>query len=150
LRYSNDLFCPANFYKNQLKPGIMYQKYYRWIKTMAISTIILGCLHLIATPFVMPAIKSAPDDIKPVFLFMFLAAGFGTILPGVVILNQSIALKLFQNRAWKLCFLCSIYILILGILAVVTMSGNPFTYICAVLGVLLFIPLLKRRKTFTN
>ena len=111
---------------------------YKLLKINAIAIIVLGCIHLVATPFIMKGIN---PGIKSVFLAMFIVAGMGTILPGIVILNQLQNLKAGNKQSRNLIIFCVVYFLTLGILGVSTMYTNPFAYIALLLGLILLIPL---------
>jgi hypothetical protein len=121
----------------------------KWIRIMAIAVIVLGCIHLCATPIVMKGLQNAPIELKFTFLLMFLIAGLGTLFPGVIILFQ-FGNNVLSKNSWTISLVCSIYFLIIGGLAVVlsaiTGGNNPFAYIALLLGVLLFIPLMNIRQ----
>ena len=121
----------------------MKNVHFKLIKILAVSVIVLGCIHLAATPVIISGLGYLKTDDKTTFLFMFVAAGLGIILPGITIVNQLSELKAEQIRAYKLCVICSLYILLFGIMAVATMYTNPFAYVTLLLGILLFIPLMK-------
>ncbi|MBN1117419.1 MAG: hypothetical protein JXA77_09460 [Bacteroidales bacterium] len=111
---------------------------YKLLKINAIAIVVLGCIHLAATPFIM---KGVNPEMRSVFLSMFTIAGMGTFLPGVAILNQLQNLKAGNKQSRNLIVFCIVYFLILALIAVSTMYTNPFAYIALLLGLILLIPL---------
>ena len=54
------------------------------ISISRIALIILGIIHLIATFVILPMLHDFGKEQFSIFLFMYLAAAFGTILPGLI------------------------------------------------------------------
>jgi len=81
-----------------------------------------------------------------VFIFMYLATGLGTILPGLISKLQVRGLKEKNKRAWMTLLICSIYTVIFGIGGIIFMTDNPFAYLGFIIGISLLIPTLLTKK----
>jgi hypothetical protein len=94
----------------------------------------LGLVHLIGTPIALSYVNQLPRDQYGVFLFMYLAAGFALMYPGVITLFNIAALTKGSQKAGKTTLACSVCALLLAVLAVITMSDNPFSYLALGIG----------------
>ncbi|MDF1548360.1 MAG: hypothetical protein P1P88_11100 [Bacteroidales bacterium] len=119
-----------------------------WINLSSIALMILGLIHLTAIIIVAPMYKNLSAEQFSVFVFMYMASGLGTVLPGLIANFQINALKNKSEIAWKTLLLCSGYTIIVGIGAVIEMTDNPFTYIMLVTGILLLTPSVLIKKYF--
>lgn len=120
-----------------------------WINLSSIALIILGLIHLTAIIVVAPMYINLSNEQFSVFVFMYLATGLGTILPGLISKFQINAIKNKSTIAWKTLLLCSVYTIIVGIGAVIQMTDNPFAYIMLIMGISLLTPsILIRKKTY--
>lgn len=122
------------------------KKLTNWINISCIALIVLGIIHLIATIMVLPMFQNLGKEQFHVFLFMYLAAGFGTVLPGLI---SKLLINKVRNKdkgAWGIIIICSIYSLILGLGAIVFMNTNPFAYLMLLIGFSLFIPSILIKK----
>ena len=95
------------------------KKLITWINITSIALIILGLIHLIAIIKVAPMFKNLSEGQFSVFLYMYLATGLGTVLPGLIVKFQITALKDKNKNAWITLFICSIYTMIIGIGAII-------------------------------
>jgi len=111
-----------------------------WIRISAIALIFLGIIHLAATIMVLPMFQNLARKQLSVFLFMYLATGIGTMLPGLISVFTVRRLNEKDRNAWLILLICSIYAVILGIGAIVSMMNNPFAYLGFIIGLSLLIP----------
>lgn len=116
------------------------------ISVSSIALIVLGLIHLIVTTMVLSMFKNLSNEQLSVFLFMYLSAGLGTILPGLISKLMIKGLKNKDKRAWEILIICSIYSLLMGIGAIITMKTNPFAYLMLLIGLLLFVPTILIKK----
>lgn len=140
--FFNSVFCE---HLNKHKITKM-KKLTIWISISSIAMIVLGLIHLLATIMVIPMFHNLGKEQLSVFLFMYLATGLGTILPGLISKLSIAGLKNNDERAWKIILICSVYSLLTGIGAMVTMNRNPFAYLSILIGISLFIPTLLIKK----
>jgi uncharacterized membrane protein len=117
-----------------------------WINLSSIALIILGLIHLSAIIVVAPMYENLSTEQFSVFVFMYMATGLGTVLPGVITKLQINALKDKSKIAWKTILLCSIYSMIIGIGAVIKMTDNPFAYLDLITSISLLIPTILIKK----
>ncbi|MBN2350699.1 MAG: hypothetical protein JXJ22_17815 [Bacteroidales bacterium] len=117
-----------------------------WINFTSITLIILGLIHLAAIIVVAPMYKNLSDKQFSVFVFMYLATGLGTVLPGIIARLQINALENKSKIAWKTLLICTVYTVIIGIGAVIEMTDNPFAYIILIIGISLLIPAVSIKK----
>ena len=122
------------------------KKLTNWISISCIALMVLGVIHLIATIMVVPMFQNLADEQFSVFIFMYLATGIGTILPGLISKLQVKELKEKNKRAWMTILICSIYTVIFGIGAIILMTDNPFAYLGFIIGISLLIPTLLIKK----
>lgn len=109
------------------------EKIHLHYKIAAIVILVLGLIHVMATPLV---IKDLALD-KPTldaFLFMFISAGLALVYAGLVLLKYLKQLKQYPtiSRAIPL-YTCSLS-LFMGILACILMTDNPFSWITLLVG----------------
>lgn len=126
------------------------KKIIQWLNIVSLAIIVLGLFHLLATTLVLGMFEWTNPNEKSVFLFMYLAAGIGTILPGLISKLQIKAIKESSLNARFTVIVCSLYTIILGIGAIYFMTNNPFAYIALVLGIALVIPALIIKKFFSK
>lgn len=122
------------------------KKLITWINITSIALIILGLIHLIAVIKIAPMNKNLSEGQFSVFIFMYLATGLGTVLPGLISKLQIKGLKDKSKSAWITLLICSIYSMIIGLGAVIQMTKNPFAYLSLVIGISLLIPTLLIKK----
>jgi hypothetical protein len=115
----------------------MLEKSSKQLKILGIIIIVLGIIHIMLAPIVLTMFEVLKDDKLKTFVFMYLAAGFGTILPGVIVLTARSGFANNVITAVKQIRMCSIYLSILGLMAVSTMWDNPFSYMTLILGFVL-------------
>jgi len=125
------------------------KKIINWLNIISLAIIVLGLFHLMATPLVLGMFEWTDPDEKSIFLFMYLAAGIGTILPGLISKIQINAIKESSLNARFTVIVCSLYTFILGIGAIILLTNNPFAYIAVVLGIALVIPALIIKKHYS-
>jgi len=122
------------------------KKLMSWINATSIALIVLGVIHLIATIMVVPMFQNLVKEQFSVFIFMYLATGLGTILPGLISKLQVRELKEKNKRAWMTLLICSIYTVIFGTGGIFFMTDNPFAYLGFIIGISLLIPTLLIKK----
>lgn len=122
------------------------KKLIKWINLTSIALVILGLIHLTAIIVVAPMYKNLPAEQFSVFVFMYMATGLGTVLPGIITKLQISALKEKSKSAWKTLLLCTVYTTIIGIAATTAMADNPFAYIILVIGISLLISSILIKK----
>jgi hypothetical protein len=121
-------------------------KLIKWINISSISLIVLGLIHLAATLMILPVFQDLEKEQFKVFLFMYLAAGIGTILPGLISKLTVRGLKNNHKIGWLIVLVCSIYSTLIGVGAVITMTSNPFAYLMLLIGISLLVPTLLIKK----
>ncbi len=117
-------------------------KLLRWIHIAGIALLLLGVIHVAASPYVMHSFENLNQDQKQSFLFMYVVAGLGVLLCGLVVTLLAADLKNKSKRSWRVIFICSIWATIMGIGAIATMMYNPFAYISLLAGIMLLVPVL--------
>ncbi|HOO85886.1 MAG TPA: hypothetical protein PLS94_15045 [Prolixibacteraceae bacterium] len=116
-------------------------------RVAAYAVLALGTVHLIFTFVLVGQTAQIEAVFRSTFLYMFVGAGLGCLLAGLVMLF-SVSAKVRSNAASKQFFdISAIFILLLGIGAPIAMKDNPFGYIMLLLGiystVIAFIPFKK-------
>lgn len=122
------------------------RKLTRLIYIVSVALIILGLIHLIATILILPMFQNLCKEQFSIFLFMYLATGLGTILPGVVSMLMVKGVRNKEKRSWDISMICSIYTLLLGVGAILTMNTNPFAYLMFLIGLVLFLAVVLVKK----
>ncbi len=122
------------------------KKLITWINITSIALIVLGLIHLIAVIKIAPLYQNLSQGQFSVFMFLYLATGLGTVLPGLISKLQITALKNKNKSAWITVFICSIYTMIIGAGAIIQMTKNPFAYIAFIISISLLIPTLLIKK----
>ncbi|MCP4133223.1 MAG: hypothetical protein GY754_19805, partial [bacterium] len=108
----------------------------KWTLVMGVLFVLLGIAHNAAAPFVMReyyAGKLSGDDLYT-FLFMFAATGIAVLFAGILTVYAARGLKKSKRWAWVCAFGSGLYILILGIGAIITLvvltpEFNPQAYV---------------------
>ena len=105
------------------------------LKIASILIIILGFVHLLATPVIFfPLFKFMDIELVLSFLYMFIITGVATLFVGM--LQFHFINNYAGNPAFKKAFKGSIvFIFILGLGAVATMWTNPFAYLALLIAV---------------
>lgn len=111
-----------------------------WISIASIALMLLGVIHLAATVMVLPMFQNLDEAQFSVFLFMYLAAGIGTVLPGLVSFLSIAGLKNSHVVSWRITLTCALYTCIMGIGAILTMPDNVFAYLSLLIGLSLLLP----------
>lgn len=95
----------------------------------------LGIIHTTYTVLIVKDIAALAMQWRGIFLFVYLAAGFGCLLAGgTMLIATSKEIRNFRS-AHHLFLISAIFMLLLGIGAPIAMSNNPFGYISLVVGV---------------
>lgn len=113
----------------------------------AIAVIVLGIIHLLATPMVSTMVEKQEYDLKVTFIYMFLGTGLATALPGLVIVLLKNDLKENSLVAIRITIVCALVVLLLGIGAFGFMPENPFALIALLLGIYVTFFSIRMRKT---
>jgi|GEM_PF-2450464 len=116
----------------------------KWIIVTGALIIALGGIHLLATPVVLQMFPELTTDKKLTFLFMYLAAGFGTILPGFLIVFLKTEIENNNKKVIGVLKILSYYLLLFGISAVATMWDNPFAYMTLIISGLYAVLIFKK------
>lgn len=104
----------------------------RIVKASSRAVIVLGCIHLAATPFIFNFFRLVNrNDLASIY--MFVMVGVCTVFLGWI---QLFTLKrLNTDTGYRTLFFASVLILcILGLSAVATMWDNPFAYITLIIA----------------
>ena len=117
-----------------------------WTRISSIALIILGIIHLAAALMVFPVLKNLAEELFSVLIFIYLATGLGTVLPGLISWLQLKGVKENHKSAWITLLVCSVYTVIIGIGAVIQMTDNIFAYLALSIGISLLIPVLLMKK----
>lgn len=106
----------------------------------------LGVIHTGNTILVIRDIAVLEKGWQGIFLFIYVAAGFGCLLAGgCMLLSAGKELRNFRG-ANHIFLISSIFMLLLGMGAPVAMSNNPFGYISLGVGVFATAVALLRYK----
>jgi len=116
------------------------KKFIIWINISSIALVLLGIIHLAAVPVVIKMFSNLIAEQFSTFLFMYLTAGIGTILPGLISKMQVQGLKKGNKTSRNTILVCSVYTVFMGAGAVILMADNPFAYLGFVIGISLLIP----------
>ena len=116
----------------------------RWVRIAGWLVVALGAIHIAATPLVYPT--HAGDDLT--FLYMFLATGVAVIFAGLVVLFAARGWQRGERWAWAILLRTGVFLLLLGVGAVITMADNPFAYVMLILAVVAALPVWVYRKEF--
>jgi hypothetical protein len=115
----------------------------RLFKTTGILVILLGSIHLAATPFIFPVFRKIQyQDLSS--LYMFVMVGISTLLTGwlqIFSLERSGNDKGYQ----KILTLSVTFMVILGTGAVAAMWQNPFAYISLLIAIVQVFILNKKQ-----
>jgi hypothetical protein len=117
------------------------------LKIAGILVLILGIIHICATPLVLHQMNLLPLMQKLCFLFMFVCTGLATILIGWLqyFLARQSKIDLKSATILKV----SIWLMLLiGIGAVATMWNNPFAYISLLIALYELIILISLPKPY--
>lgn len=115
-------------------------------KNLAIAIIVLGTIHLAATPMVLPMYNTLNINNLLSFIYMFIATGLAMIFVGWL---QFYLLKngIRTRHEYQILKISVVFIAILGIGSVATMWNNPFAYISLLLALCETIIISKTRLT---
>jgi hypothetical protein len=102
--------------------------------------VVLGLTHCVVAPILMNSVLSVllPGDAH-VVLYMVLATGVATTFAGWLIILAAGGMRRRERLAWSLAWWTTLFLVILGAGAVVTMFDNPFAHIMLVTDILLII-----------
>lgn len=121
----------------------------RWIQLAGWLTFGLGVIHVAATPLVFPlSTDLLADPAQLSALYMFEMTGIAVIFSGLLILYAVRGWKSGARWAWHTCLGAGIFLLLLGAGAILTMPGNPFAYLSAIIALVENLPVWLHRKDF--
>jgi hypothetical protein len=109
----------------------------------SIFIIVLGFIHIAATPVILPMFKILGEMGLLTFAFMYVATGIATMFAGWL-QNYLIRREINRTNLYVIKF-SILFVFILGLGATITMWDNPFAYISLLVALYEFI-LLKRLK----
>lgn len=97
-------------------------------KITAIAVLVLGCIHVLATPVVLGMFKFLPLMALLTFAFMYVFTGVAYIFIGWL---QLYCIKHFQGNPIlvKVIKAAILVVMLGGVASVATMYDNPFAYI---------------------
>jgi peptidoglycan/LPS O-acetylase OafA/YrhL len=121
------------------------------IKTLKVSSILimlLGSIHLAATPMVF-ALFNSPADTDLSSIYMFVMVGIAVLFAGG--LQYYLVPKIVGNSVFVKIFIGSvIFVGIMGIGAAITLTKNPFAYISLIVAITEVIALRSFLNKRTN
>jgi uncharacterized ion transporter superfamily protein YfcC len=114
------------------------------LKITAIAVMLLGSIHLAATPFIFSFFNGKPiHDLSSIY--MFVIVGISILFTGW--LQYFIISRLTEHKGYRSILVVSvIFITIVGVGAVAGMRDNPFAYISLVIACIELIS-LRMHKT---
>jgi len=123
----------------------------RWIRLAGWLTLLLGSIHIAATPFVYTLSASLfadPDALSA--LYMFEMTGIAVIFTGLLIIYASKGWQNGQCWAWHVCLGAGVFLLLLGLGAVLGMPDNPFAYLSLIIAIIENLPVWLYRHDFVK
>jgi hypothetical protein len=121
----------------------------RWVQVAGWLTIILGAIHIAATPLIFPMSASLFADPELLSsLYMFVMTGIAVAFAGWLVIYASRGWRQGQRWAWHVCLGAGIFLLLLGAGAVLTMPDNPFAYLSLVIAIVENLPVWLYRREF--
>jgi hypothetical protein len=106
----------------------------------------LGIVHIAGTPLVYPAYAGSGFT----FLYMFLGTGAAVIFAGLLALFSTGGWERGERWAWAIQLRIGVFLLLLGIGAVIAMTENPFAYLMLIVAAVAALPVWVYRKAFTT
>ncbi len=105
-------------------------------KISAIVALVCGCIHVLATPMVLPALNSLPTTDYLTFAYMFIITGIALIFISLIQLLITRLTELSLSE-FKILRLAAWFVFITGAGAVGAMinSFNPFAYLILLIGI---------------
>ncbi len=114
----------------------------QWVFVAGILIIILGLIHIAATPMVFCMdFGKLPTKVGLAFIYVFVATGVAVVFAGLLAVYGSIGIKRSERMARPLAVGVGVFMLFVGVGAVITMSDNPFAYMGLVLALVEIVPL---------
>ncbi len=121
----------------------------RWIQVAGWLTLVLGFIHIAATPLIFPLSASLLADPELLSsLYMFEMTGLAVVFTGWLVIYASRGWRLGQRWAWHVCLGAGIFLFLLGAGAVLTMPDNPFAYLSLVIAMVENLPVWLYRGHF--
>jgi hypothetical protein len=116
-----------------------------YLKAASIAVMILGCIHLAATPVIFSHADFHNGNTLS-SLYMFVMVGISTVFIGWI---QHFVLNRWNLEAgYRIIFqITALFLTAMGIGAVTAMRDNPFAYICLLISLveLFFLRRLKKK-----
>lgn len=121
----------------------------RWIQVAGWLTLVLGLIHIAATPLIFPLSTSLLADPELLSsLYMFVMTGLAVILTGWLVIYASQGWSQGQRWAWHVCLGAGVFLLLLGAGAILAMPDNPFAYLSLVIAIVENLPVWLYRGNF--
>ena len=118
-----------------------------WIRLAGMASLLLGLIHLAAAPFTLfSGFEKLSIENLFIFLYVFFANGVALIFTGWLILVLARKLKEGQTWAWSFALGAGLFLFISGCGAIISMSGNPFSYLLFFTSLSELIPLWVYRQ----
>ncbi len=131
-------------------------KVFKWTRVMGILFLLLGILHVAATPLVIEADYSGRLHGVGMTsaVFMFVSTGAAVIFAGILTIYSSGGLARGEEWAWAVAFMSGIFMLMVGVGAVISLvilspQFSPQAYITLILALLQLVPLMTFRGELT-
>jgi hypothetical protein len=121
----------------------------RWVQVAGWLTLVLGLIHIAATPLIFPLSASLLADPELLSsLYMFEMTGIAVVFTGWLVIYASRGWRQGQRWAWHVCLGAGVFLLLLGAGAVLTMPANPFAYLSLSIAIVENLPVWLYRKSF--
>lgn len=105
----------------------------KYLRIAGIAVVILGCIHLAATPVIFSSADFHKESVLA-SLYMFVMVGISTIFVGW--LQHFVMSRWDLDTGYRIIFRITVaFLIIMGIGAVIAMWDNPFAYICLLIGI---------------
>ncbi|MCP4539666.1 MAG: hypothetical protein GY832_21220 [Chloroflexi bacterium] len=119
----------------------------QWVFVAGILIVILGLIHIAATPIVFRMdFGKLPTEAGLAFIYVFVATGVAVVFAGLLAVYGAIGIKRSERMARPLTVGVGIFMSLVGVGAVVTMSDNPFAYMGLALALVEMAPLMIYRQ----
>ncbi|MFZ5645179.1 MAG: hypothetical protein ACOY46_16510 [Bacillota bacterium] len=123
----------------------------RWVLTTGILILILGLIHIGATPIVYKmGFNGLQDGYGKTFLYMYVSTGAAVVFAGLLTIYCSSGLGKMERESWMMATGAGIFMFLLGAGAVITMPDNPFSYITLIISLVDVVPLLMFRNKYAG
>ncbi len=121
------------------------------LKISAIFILLLGIIHTFFAAFALePLLVGINKDLKMTMYFMFIASGLAIIFSGTLSLYIAGLSKTTLNLIALILHLNTLFLILLGILAILFMFTNPFSYLTLLAAVFHAVSVFNLKKETRN